>query len=108
VGVKETTHKIISSPNQVVLDTGQVLRPPAADKHDAVLLDIVALARDDGRDLAAIGEPHTSSLALAGVGLLGTRDAYFEADAFHLGAAGAGEDGRDGSSGLLALAAALK
>ena len=104
----ETTHEIISPPNQAVLDTRKIRRPPTTDQHDTVLLNVVAFARDDGRDLSPVGEPNTRRFALARVGLLGARDADSEAHALHLGAVGAGEDGGDGTSCLLALPAALE
>jgi hypothetical protein len=65
--------------------TRTILTAPTTHKHDAMLLDIVALARDIGRDIPSRAQTYTSRLSLAGVGLLGTGDADFEADAFELG-----------------------
>src|SRR5689334_11277376 len=75
------THKIQRPPNHMIPHTGTVLTPPPAHQHDAVLLDIVALSGDVGRDRPAGGQPHTGRLALARVGLLGPRDADLEAHA---------------------------
>jgi hypothetical protein len=49
----------------MVPDTGTILTTATSDEHDAVLLDVVALTGNVGRDLAAGAETHTRRLALA-------------------------------------------
>src|SRR3712207_1606770 len=56
--------------DDLVADAGQVLHPAAADEHDRVLLGVVALAGDVGRDLHAAREPDAGDLAEGGVRLL--------------------------------------
>src|SRR5436305_11831194 len=65
--------------DDLVADAGQVLHPAAAEEHDRVLLEVVADARDVGRDLDAAAQPHAGDLAEGGVGLL--RGARVDADA---------------------------
>lgn len=72
-----------------------------------MLLDVVALARDVGRDGLAGGQAHTRRLPLARVGLLGPRDADLDAHALALGVVAAGQGGRDGVAGSAGFAAAL-
>src|SRR5687767_9296810 len=57
--------------DDLVADAGEVLHPAAADEDDRVLLQVVAHARDVGRDLGAAGEADTSHLAQGRVRLLG-------------------------------------
>lgn len=87
----------------MVPHTGTILTAAAADEDDAVLLDVVALARDVGGDVATVGETHTSGLALTRVGLLGAGDADLEADALEGGSVDLGQGGGDGVTGALAL-----
>src|SRR5919112_43468 len=56
--------------DDLVADAGEVLHPAAADQDDRVLLEVVAHARDVGRDLDAAREPHTGDLAERRVRLL--------------------------------------
>src|SRR5215213_9799070 len=58
------------SADDLVAHTREVLHPAAADEHDRVLLEVVAHARDVGRDLDAAGQPHAGDLAKGGVRLL--------------------------------------
>src|SRR3972149_201247 len=67
--------------DDVVLDRGEVLHPAAAHEHDRVLLQVVADARDVGRDLHLVGEPHARDLAQRRVRFLGRHRAHLEADA---------------------------
>lgn len=73
-----------------------------------MLLDIVSLSGDIGRDAPPSAETDTGSLAFAGVGLFGTGNADFEADAFELRGEIFGQGGRDGVAGALGLAAAAE
>jgi len=91
----------------VVPHTGTILGSAAAHEHDAVLLDVVALAGDVGRDHLAVGQAHTGSLALTRVGLLGLLDADLDADALELGRLDGGQGGRDGVTGSLGFPAFL-
>jgi hypothetical protein len=65
------------------------LRSTTTNKHNTVLLDVMALAWNIRRDMLARGELHTSDLALSRIGLLGTHDSHSQADALH----GRGADG---------------
>src|SRR5690606_23013430 len=56
--------------DDVIAHAREVLHTTAADEHDAVLLQVVALTRDVGRDLDAVREPDTSHLPERGVRLL--------------------------------------
>src|SRR5262249_34478553 len=59
--------------DDLVPHAGQVPHAPAADQHDRVLLQVVPLAPDVGRDLVPVGEPHAGDLPQRRVGLLGGR-----------------------------------
>lgn len=69
--------------HDLVRHTRQVLRIAAADEHDRVLLQIVALPRDVGDDDRAVAEPYARNLALRRVGLLRRAGRDFQADALH-------------------------
>ena len=56
--------------DDVVAHARQVLHAAAADQHHRVLLQVVALAGDVGRDLHAVGQPHARDLAQRRVRLL--------------------------------------
>ena len=59
--------------DDVVPHARQVLHAAPADEHDRVLLQVVAHARDVGRDLDAVGEPDARDLAQRRVRLLRRR-----------------------------------
>ena len=67
--------------DDVVLDRREVLDPAAADEHDRVLLEVVADARDVGRDLHLVAELHAGDLAEGRVRLLRRHRAHLETDA---------------------------
>src|SRR6187551_2807421 len=56
--------------NDLVADAWQILDPAAADEHNRVLLQVVALPGDVGGDLHPVGEAHTGDLAQGRVRLL--------------------------------------
>ena len=56
--------------DHLVADAGEVLHPAAADQHDRVLLEVVALARDVGGHLEPAGQPDPGHLAEGRVRLL--------------------------------------
>src|SRR6188508_3392358 len=56
--------------NDLVPDAGEILHPATTHEHDRVLLQVVALTRDVGGDLDAVGEPDARDLAQRGVRLL--------------------------------------
>src|SRR5205085_589756 len=56
--------------DHLVAHTWQVLHAPAAHQHDRVLLEVVALARDVGRDLHAVRQADARDLAQRRVRLL--------------------------------------
>src|SRR4051794_7698029 len=61
---------IEDSAKHVIANAGQVAHAAAADQHDAVLLEVVALARDIADDFALVGQPHLGDLAKRRVRLL--------------------------------------
>src|SRR4051812_5173215 len=56
--------------DDLVAHARQVLDAAAADQHDGVLLQVVTLARDVGRDLHLVGQTHAADLAQSRVRLL--------------------------------------
>src|SRR5207245_5379335 len=62
-GVERAAHDLVA-------DARQVLDAAAADQHHRVLLEVVALARDVGGDLHAVGQPDAGDLAKRRVRLL--------------------------------------
>src|SRR6187551_1752645 len=56
--------------DDLVANAGEVLHATATDEHDRVLLEVVADARDVGRDLDAAGQAHAGDLAQGRVRLL--------------------------------------
>src|ERR671915_1628471 len=62
--------RVERAPDDLVANAREVLHPAAAHEHDRVLLQVVADARDIGRDLDPAGQPDTGNLAERGVGLL--------------------------------------
>src|SRR5438270_13996229 len=56
--------------DHLVAEPRQVLDAPAADQHDRVLLQVVALAGDVGADLHTVGQPDAGHLAQRRVRLL--------------------------------------
>src|SRR6266702_5472270 len=56
--------------DDLVADAGQVLHPATADQHHRVLLQVVTLTRDVGRDLDTTGQLYASDLAQRRVRLL--------------------------------------
>lgn len=59
------TAEIEGAADQMVAHTGTILTAAASHQHDAMLLDVVALAGDVGRDVLAAAEAHTGRLSLA-------------------------------------------
>src|SRR5215204_4857429 len=72
--------------DDLVTDARQVLHPAPAHEHDRVLLQVVALAGDVGRDLDTAREAHAGDLAERRVGLLGRVGEHARAHAAALGA----------------------
>src|SRR5690606_2549210 len=68
-------------------DAGEVADATATDEHDRVLLQVVALAGDVGRDLDAAREANTGDLAERRVRLIGCRRVHTGAHAATLGRA---------------------
>src|SRR4029453_1571765 len=64
------THRIERPAHHVVAHARQILHAAAANEHERVLLQVVAAARDVGRHLDAVGEPHARDLAQRGIRLL--------------------------------------
>src|SRR4051812_40027546 len=63
--------RIEGAADDLVADAGKVLHAATAHEHDGVLLQVVALAGDVGRDLHTAGQPHTGDLPERRVRLLG-------------------------------------
>ena len=57
----------------MVANAGKVANTAAADEHNAVLLQVVAFARDVGDDFALVGQANLGHLAQSGVRLLRRR-----------------------------------
>ena len=57
------TLSVQSTAHDVVAATGQVLNSPAADKHNAVFLQVVAFARDISGNFNLVRELDTSYFA---------------------------------------------
>src|SRR3954463_6828425 len=73
-GVQRAAHDLVAHARQI-------LDAATAHEHDGVLLQVVALARDVGRDLDAARDAHTRDLAQSRVRLLGRRRIDARADA---------------------------
>src|SRR5574337_251955 len=67
------TLQVERAAHDVVAHAGQILDPAAAHQHDAVLLQVVALAADVLDDLEAVGQAHLGDLAQRRVRLLRRR-----------------------------------
>ena len=67
--------------DNVVADTGEVTDTAATDQHDAVLLEVMALAADVCGDFLAIGQTDATDLAQRGIRLLGSTDGHQHSDA---------------------------
>ena len=76
--------------DDLVANARQVADPTTADQHDRVLLEVVALTGDVGRDLDAVGETHAANLAKRRVRLLRSDRVNAGADPPSLGGAGQG------------------
>src|SRR6185436_8159812 len=74
-------HRVQGSADHVIAHSGKVLHAAAPDHHDRVLLEVVPDARDVGRDLDPVRQPHARHLAERRVRLLrrGRVDAHAHA-----------------------------
>src|SRR3954471_22182398 len=77
-GVERAAHDLVAHARQI-------LDAAAADEHDRVLLQVVALARDVARDLHAVRQPHAGDLPQCRVRLLRRGRVDARADATTLG-----------------------
>src|SRR5947199_4653328 len=77
-GVERPAHDLVAHARQV-------LDAAAADEHDRVLLEVVALAGDVGGDLDAARDPHAGDLPQGRVRLLRSGRVHARADAAALG-----------------------
>src|SRR5215210_3560536 len=73
-GVERPAHDLVAHARQI-------LHAAAAHEHDGVLLQVVALTGDVGRDLGRARDPHTRDLAQRRVRLLRRRRVHARADA---------------------------
>ncbi len=64
----------------MIADARQIFYSASPDNNDGVLLEIVALARDIGGYLLAVGEADSGHLSEGGVWLLGGNGKNFKAD----------------------------
>lgn len=76
--------RVLSSTNDVIPNTGQVPHSAASDQNHRVLLQIVSLAGDVGRDFDVVGEAHSCHLSKRRVRLLRGDCANLQADASFL------------------------
>src|SRR6185369_9218861 len=67
--------------DHVVADAREILDAAAANEHQRVLLEVMTDARDVGRHLDAVGEPHARDLAQRRVRLLRGLGEHPDADA---------------------------
>jgi len=73
---------------KVITYTGEVLHTTAADKHDGVLLQVVAFSGDIGVDLLAVGQSYTCYLTHSRVRLFRGRGVHAGTYASALGTRG--------------------
>ena len=73
--------RVERSADHVIANSRQVLDAPAADHHDRVFLEVVADARNVGRDFDPVGQAHARDLAQRRVRLLRRRRVDARADA---------------------------
>src|SRR5690606_8275824 len=92
--------RVEGAANHVVANAGQVLHTAPADQHHAVLLEVVALARDVADDLHLVGEPYPAHLAQSGVRLLRRGRVHTQANAAFLRARAQSRRGRTGAERL--------
>src|SRR5439155_13211717 len=74
------TLRVQRTANDLVTDTGEILHPAAADEHDRVLLQVVALTGDVGGHLDLAAQPNPGDLAQRGVRLLRRGGVHARAD----------------------------
>src|SRR6188472_2770046 len=79
--------RIERAADDLVPDARQVADATATDEHDGVLLEVVALTGDVGRDLDPARQAHAGDLAEGGVRLLRGVRVHARADAAALGRA---------------------
>src|SRR4029079_17075110 len=75
------TLRVEDAAKHVIANSGQVAHTAAADEYDAVLLEVVAFARDVADHFALIGQAHLGDLAQRRVRLLRGRRINTGADA---------------------------
>src|SRR3954468_18814704 len=81
------TGRVEGAPDDLVADARKAADAATAHEHDGVLLQVVADARDVGRDLLAARQAHTGDLAQRRVRLLRRVRVHARADAAPLGRA---------------------
>lgn len=91
---------VIFSSNHFEFDSRQVLSPATLHQHHVVLLQVVSFSRDEDHSLLAVRQPHSRTLPVCGVGLLGLSDHGLQDDGLQLGPAKRGAHGRSGRFGL--------
>src|SRR5476651_834803 len=64
------TLRIEGAANDVVANAGKILHAATADRHNRMLLQVMAFARDVAHDFVAVGEAHLGDLAKRRVRLL--------------------------------------
>ena len=65
----------------MVANTREILDTPPSHEHHRVLLQVVSLTGDVGRNLYLVGQPDSGDLAQSRVRLLGCRSPHLGADA---------------------------
>src|SRR5437763_9638395 len=75
------TRRVERGADDLVAEPRQVGRPAAADQHDGMLLEVVALARDVGADLLPVRQPDARDLPQRRVRLAGGVRVHARADA---------------------------
>src|SRR5262245_51399531 len=99
VGVRRAggAGRVERAADDVVANAREILHAATADEHDAVLLQVVALARDVGRGFDAARETNASDLAQSRIRLLGRGRVHAGA---HAALLRAGLEGRGVGLGL--------
>lgn len=87
--------------------TRAILTPAPSNQDHRMLLYIMSLPRNITRHDPPRTKPHSRCFPFCRIGLLGFRDADFDADAFELGGVDVAEGWGDGFSSSLGDAAAL-
>jgi hypothetical protein len=74
------TLEIQSTTDDVITHTWKIWNTTTTDKHDSVLLEVVAFATDVGPNFLAVSKAHTSNLTKSGVRFLWSLGSNLDTD----------------------------